>query len=86
MFTNKLFLLISKERFPDNSTHDSITALFEAAGKVVYVSLPKYSDSKNLKGFGFVEFDSDEGATQAVRKLNEWNLKTNPNGLRVMYK
>ena len=45
--------------------------MFSVCGKVVYVSLPKYRTSGDLKGFGFVEFETVEEANKAceVKKI-----------------
>ena len=40
--------------------------MFEVCGKVTYVSLPRFKESRELKGFGFIEFESLEGAQAAV--------------------
>lgn len=54
------------EQIPLNSTHESISSIFSAFGKVNYVSLPRYKKSRQIKQFGFVEFDSEESITKAI--------------------
>lgn len=54
------------EQIPMNSTHDSITSIFSRFGKVNYVSLPKYKKSRQIKQFGFVEFDDKESIMKAI--------------------
>ena len=44
------------ENLPEDSTHESVAEIFQNAGKILHVSLPKFSDSKAIKGFGFIEF------------------------------
>ena len=38
------------QNVPSNSTNDAISKLFSAYGTVDYVSLPKYTNSRQLKG------------------------------------
>lgn len=58
------------EPLPPGIKHDSIKELFSRFGSVVYVSLPKFKSTGDLKGFGFVEFESVEAATRAVNQVN----------------
>lgn len=54
------------EQIPINSTHESISAVFARFGKVNYVSLPRYKKSRQIKQFGFVEFDDKESIMKAI--------------------
>ncbi|CAG9824166.1 unnamed protein product [Phaedon cochleariae] len=54
------------ENIKTDANHDWITQLFSDFGKVVYVSIPKYKNSKGNKGFAFVEFDSEKDAQNAL--------------------
>lgn len=54
------------EQIPINSTHESISAVFSRFGKVNYVSLPRYKKSRQIKQFGFVEFDDKESIMKAI--------------------
>lgn len=81
------------ENFPDDINHDCIHNLFSRVGNVKYVSLPRFTESRVLKGFGFVEMESTEDAERVVMELNglvpkEWlqtrESKVEP--LRVMSK
>lgn len=54
------------EQIPINSTHESISAVFSRFGKVNYVSLPRYKKSRQIKQFGFVEFDDKENIMKAI--------------------
>lgn len=48
--------MIYVENLPEDSTHEAIAEIFANAGKILHVSLPKFSESKQIKGFGFLEF------------------------------
>lgn len=54
------------EQIPINSTHESLKELFSRFGKVVYVSLPRYQKSRQLKQFAFVEFENKESIIKAI--------------------
>ena len=54
------------EQIPMNSTHESISSVFSRFGKVNYVSLPRYKKSRQIKQFGFVEFDDVESMEKAI--------------------
>jgi len=45
------------ENLPININHDLLICIFSRCGKVVHVSIPKFSDNKKPKGFGFVIFE-----------------------------
>ncbi len=45
------------ENLPININHDLLISIFSRCGKVVHVSIPKFSDNKKPKGFGFVIFE-----------------------------
>lgn len=44
------------ENLPVNISHNLLTKIFSHCGKVIHVSIPKFSDTKQPKGFGFVIF------------------------------
>lgn len=54
------------EQIPVSSTHESISSIFSRFGKVNYVSLPRYKKSRQIKQFGFVEFDDKESIMKAI--------------------
>ena len=57
------------------ANHEWVKRLFSACGRVSYVSLPKFQTTGDLKGFGFVEFETEDGAKMAceVRQLQTIN-------------
>ena len=44
------------ENLPSTATHDLVTQIFSKAGDIAYISLPKFSETKLCKGFGFITF------------------------------
>lgn len=59
------------ENVPDWTDISLLKLVFEKYGKVLYVSLPKWSETGLLKGFGFVEFDQRLACEAAIDELNE---------------
>jgi len=53
-----------------DTTEDGLKAAFEQAGAVATVNIIKDRDSGRSKGFGFVEFDSDEDADKAIKMFD----------------
>ena len=51
---------------PAQVDHDWMKKTFSKFGSVSYVSLPKYRSTGDLKGFGFVEFSTIDGAQRAL--------------------
>ncbi|XP_041363125.1 la-related protein 7-like [Gigantopelta aegis] len=58
------------ECLPRTATHEWVQKTFSQCGEVAYVSLPRYHTTGDLKGFGFVEFLTDDGADKACELLN----------------
>lgn len=50
--------------------HLTIKAQFSKYGKVNLVSLPRYKITKEYKGFGFVEFSTEEESKNALKGIN----------------
>jgi cold-inducible RNA-binding protein len=59
---------------PHSATKEQIQELFAQAGEIVEVALITDRETGRLKGFGFVEMATDEGAQEAIRRLNGYNL------------
>lgn len=74
-FTNSVFQfdlsmsanIFLQENLPHEISHDELKNVFSEFGKVVYVSIPKYQNTRSLKGFAFVEFDSVQDAAETIR-------------------
>ena len=76
---------ISSKVFVGNLSFDTtsgeLESLFATAGEVVSVVLPTDRDTGRPRGFGFVEFTSDEGAAAAISKFH--NFEHRGRNLRV---
>lgn len=44
------------ERFPSIINHEHLSIIFKRAGKIRHISLPKFKNSGNHKGFAFIEY------------------------------
>jgi len=60
-----------------NVTEDTIKDNFANAGKIATVTLIKDNYTKQSKGFGFVEMETEEGARQAIEMFNGGKLDGN---------
>ncbi|KAG1925901.1 la-related protein 7 isoform X2 [Pimephales promelas] len=58
------------ELLPKMVTHVWLERVFSKCGNVVYVSIPRYKSTGHSKGFGFVEFETEEQAQKAIEMLN----------------
>ncbi|HBH86212.1 MAG TPA: RNA-binding protein [Syntrophaceae bacterium] len=60
-----------------NATEDVIRDNFTTAGTVAAVTIIKDNYTKQSKGFGFVEMETEEGARQAIEMFNGGKLDGN---------
>lgn len=56
---------------PYSVTSQQLNDMFAAVGKVVSANVITDKFTGNSKGFGFVEFEDEKDADEAVKKLNE---------------
>ena len=56
------------------TTEAELSAFFASAGSVLSVRIPLDRESGRPRGFGFVEFDSDEAADRAVAQCHDAEL------------
>ncbi|KAF1794491.1 Nucleotide-binding alpha-beta plait domain [Phytophthora cactorum] len=70
------------DSFSATDDHDSLRRTFAKFGKVNFVSLPRFPQSKKFKGFGFVEFSEQSAADEVAAKSSNTDLR----GIRVMSK
>lgn len=59
------------ENIPSHVNHEWIEKIFQEFGQVAYVSLPKFKQSKEPKGFAFVEFEEEEAAKRCLEAFGE---------------
>ncbi|XDV17581.1 hypothetical protein PO909_023415 [Leuciscus waleckii] len=57
------------ELLPKTVTHVWLERVFSKCGNVVYVSIPRYKSTGHPKGFGFVEFETEEQAQKAIEVI-----------------
>lgn len=53
-----------------DSTRDSVTEFFAEYGPIMGVRLPTHPETEQLKGFGYVQFESVDAAQKALDALN----------------
>jgi len=58
-----------QEGIPKTSDHEWVTNAMSEYGQVNYVSLPRYPSTHVIKGFAFVEFDSEEGVRNCLKEI-----------------
>jgi cold-inducible RNA-binding protein len=61
-----------------SSTEDQVRTLFTQAGEVESVSFIIDRETGRSRGFGFVEMATDEGAQEAIKRFNGYNLDKRP--------
>lgn len=57
-----------------NTTEESLRQTFSSFGTLVEAKIITDRDSGRSRGFGFVSFDNDEDAEQALQKVNGTEL------------
>ena len=58
-----------------STTDDAVKAAFEQFGEVASVRILFDRETRQSRGFGFVEMPQDEQAKEAMRKLNDTELE-----------
>lgn len=58
------------ECLPKKADHNWLRRAFSCCGNVVYVSLPRYRSTGDIKGFAFIEFETPEEAERACELMN----------------
>ena len=57
-----------------STTEAQVRELFAQAGEVDSVSLITDRETGRAKGFGFVEMNTEDGAREAIKRFNGYNL------------
>ncbi len=60
---------------PRTTTDDTVKTLFEQYGEVASVRILFDRETRQSRGFGFVEMPNDEQANEAMEKLNETEVE-----------
>merc|ERR1719450_747586 len=66
----KKTIYVKNSEFPKDFTEEQLKELFKECGTVVMTTLLRKPGTKELRGTGFVEFDSHDGAAKAVKEYN----------------
>ncbi len=67
--------IVHVDMLPFGFNHDKMREALEEYGKIEYISMPRHDNAeRSLKGFGFVEFQTSEQASNAVAHYRASNL------------
>jgi len=77
--SNKIFVA----NFPFRVTQDDLHELFEPFGEVVSAKVATDRETGRSRGFGFVEMQTAEQASEAIEKLNGHEMDGRPLAVRV---
>ncbi|MBC7871776.1 MAG: RNA-binding protein [Chitinophagaceae bacterium] len=58
-----------------DSTEDKIRQLFSSAGDIASATIIIDRETGRSKGFGFVEMETEEGAQEAIKQFNGYQLE-----------
>uniref|UniRef100_A0A914CID5 RRM domain-containing protein n=1 Tax=Acrobeloides nanus TaxID=290746 RepID=A0A914CID5_9BILA len=65
-----IFTTCKVGNLPYQATEEDLGNYFMQSGNVVNVRIVYDRETRRPKGFGFCEFDSEQGASDAVNRLN----------------
>lgn len=63
---------------PYSATEEQLEALFSQAGEVGQAMVIRDRDSGRSKGFGFVEMADENGAQEAIKMFNGYQMNNRP--------
>jgi len=72
--TKKLYV----GNLPYNTTETDLRALFEQVGEIADATVITDRETGRSKGFGFVEMATEEGAQEAIRRFNGYEMNNRP--------
>jgi cold-inducible RNA-binding protein len=72
--TKKLYV----GNLPYSTAEGDLRALFEQVGEVAEATVITDRETGRSKGFGFVEMATEEGAQEAIRKFNGYEINNRP--------
>lgn len=77
-FMNLIECTLYIENLRGEYDHQSLKDFFSKYGNVSLVSLPRNKETREFKGFGFIEFDNRKQMEKALKsksaKKNEWKI------------
>jgi cold-inducible RNA-binding protein len=72
--TKKLYV----GNLPYNTTETDLRTLFEQVGEIADATVITDRETGRSKGFGFVEMATEEGAQEAIRRFNGYEMNNRP--------
>ena len=66
------------KNIPYDTTEEEVTETFKVCGPITSVRLAVWGNTKQLKGFGYVDFKREDSAEIAVKKSGILSLKGRP--------
>jgi RNA recognition motif-containing protein len=72
--TKKLYV----GNLPYSTAEGDLRAMFEQVGEVAEATVITDRETGRSKGFGFVEMATEEGAQEAIRKFNGFEINSRP--------
>ncbi|CAG4972216.1 unnamed protein product [Parnassius apollo] len=63
------------ESIPVKATQEWLERVFSDYGRVAYISLPKFKNSQQIKGFGFIEFEKPQEAQKCINAFTKMGCK-----------
>lgn len=60
---------VAQEGIPHKVDHGWVSTEFSTYGPIAYISLPKYPSTGDLKGFAFIEFETEEASQKCLDAL-----------------
>lgn len=72
--TSKLYV----GNLPYSATEEQLKELFAQAGETAQITVIRDRETGRSKGFGFVEMATEEGAQEAIRRFNGYQMSNRP--------
>lgn len=72
--TSKLYV----GNLPYSATEEQLKELFAQAGETAQITVIRDRETGRSKGFGFVEMATEEGAQEAIRRFNGYQMNNRP--------
>nr|XP_026484573.1 la-related protein 7 [Vanessa tameamea] len=63
------------ESIPVSASREWLERVFSDYGEVAYISLPKFKNSQNIKGFAFIEFCTSQDAQKCINAFTKMGCK-----------